>query len=445
MSLDETIGFLKNVDELKVAETLLDTFAKYARNAEQLNDLGKGYHDIKRYAKAIAVTENALSTSSSNEFMYALRANLAKLYNHINDPEKALFYLNINDRLTPNDPDVSLERVFSLFLLGRRSESEEILREMVKHELPDDVMNRVLFNLGTYDLYRGKLQEGLRGFLLTGKKLGIWKKVELPFKFWEGGIQLGKTLIILAEGGIGDEFINVRFMKHLKDYGMHPIWYTTRKDIASIFNRCGFETITDLKDAPKDSLWTYSMSLPIYLDLQKKDLWYGPYLTVNEASKPKFEFMNNSSKPKIGIRWSGNPDYEHDLHRSLQLDQLIKAFDGLDVELYSLQRDDGADAIKKYPDVIDLSGKLMTYDDTLASMENLDIIVSSCTSIVHAAASLGKTTYVLTPLTEYYVWAIEEQYKTYWYDDNLTMLKQVKHKSWDEPLNKLRELITVNK
>jgi len=441
LSLDPIISFLKGVDELVAAEALLDTFAKYAQSLEQLDELGRHYHDIKRYAKSIRCTEKALAIAPNSQALYALRANLAKLHNHINDPQYALFYLKLNAAQTPESPDVQLEQAFSLFLLGKRDESEQLLRGMAERfDLTESERDRVLFNLGTYDLYSGRFQEGLRRFLLIGKKLGIWKTVKLPLEFWDGHEAAGRTLVILAEGGYGDEFINVRFMKHLVDLGIRPMWLTSRKDLVPLFNRCGFETICSLGDAPKDALWTYSMSLPVYLNLNKKDLWYGPYLSADKNLVPKFDFISGIQL-KVGIRWSGNPEYEHDLHRSVPLNKLHNAFRGIHCQLYSLQRDDGADEVKDYPDVHDLSTHLKTYDDTLAAISKLDIVVTSCTSIAHAAASLGKPVFVLTPLTEYYVWAVENKFKTYWYGDNVTMLKQVEHKDWTEPLENLRRFL----
>ena len=38
-------------------------------------------------------------------------------------------------------------------------------------------------------------------------------------------------------------------------------------------------------------------------------------------------------KPAIGIRWQGNPAYDHDLHRSYPLKQVLDLFDGKDVDI----------------------------------------------------------------------------------------------------------------
>lgn len=443
--LDNIISFLKNTDEHKTAEVLLDTMSKYAVRIEEYDNLARWYMEIKKYPSAIRYAEKALVNSPTNEQMYACRANLSKLYNHINDPKSSLRYSNINSKIKPDDYDPLMEQVFSYFLLNEKDKSEAILRELITYDdLPEELTNRIKFNLGTYDLYAGKFKQGMKGFLLEGKKLGIWKNATLPFKFWEGGIYPGKTIVILAEGGIGDEIINVRFVTKLQELGMHPIWYTTRLDLVSIFKRQGIDARSSLHGISEESLWTYSMSLPIYLDLDINDLWTGQYLYPSEEYIEKWKWISNPVVPNsvsVGIRWTGNPAYEHDLHREVPLSGILDCLQDPKYNIYSIQRDQGADQILKYPGITDLSSKLETIDDTLAIIHHLDFVVTSCTSVAHMAAAMDKKVYILVPITAYYTWASTHDTSSIWYSDSVTVLRQVTHKSWKEPLEQLQKLL----
>ena len=449
--LDNVIEFLKTQDELDPARDLLNTFAKYATIPEEYDQLGKWFMEVKDYHNAVKYAEKALINISGNEGMYACRSNLAKLYNHVNDPKASLRYSTTNLAINPEDNDAKLEQVFSYFLLNEKVKSEAILRELVQDdELPENVLNRVKFNLGTYDLYKGEFQKGLQGFLLEGKKLGIWKTPTLPFKFWEGGIQPGKTIIIMAEGGIGDEIINFRFMKTLVDYGMDPIWYSKRQDLLNIFERMGYKTCTNLKDVPQDSLWTHAMSLPLYLDVQPEELWDGPYLTADPEYIEKWKRIlvyKDKADALVGIRWTGNPNYEQDLHREIPLQDVYDILNNHNISIVSLQRDEGADQLYKLnvrtdgciP--LDLQTQLETIEDTLAVMYHLDYVVTSCTSIAHMSAAMGKKTFILVPISAYYVWASTHDTSSIWYGDNVKVLRQVKHKCWEAPLKQLQELL----
>jgi ADP-heptose:LPS heptosyltransferase len=102
------------------------------------------------------------------------------------------------------------------------------------------------------------------------------------------------------------------------------------------------------------------------------------------------------------------------------------------------------DKEKTHPGCINLNDKLDSWEDTLDYIDQMDIIVSSCTSLVHAAGALGKRTIVITPIAEYYTWtSTRTDESTPWYGDNFTVLKQKKPRDWSEPLARARELIDI--
>ena len=254
-------------------------------------------------------------------------------------------------------------------------------------------------------------------------------------------------MVVYAEAGIGDEIINVRFMKHLKDMGINAYWYTAtqegqkgtndRPGLTELLVKNNVPVITDLKEVEHldDKYWTYSMRLPIYLNCEYKDLWYGPYLKACPDFVKKWELKGK--KLKVGVRWRGAPHYEQDLHRSYKLKLLYEAVGGMDAEFHSLQKGDGVEELEDFPGIIDHSSELNTLEDTMALINNLDFIITSCTSVLHMAGSQGKKAYLLVPISAYYPWCHTGD-KSPWYGDNLTLLRQEKPRSWAEPMNKLK-------
>lgn len=446
----QIVGFLEKTNNEKLASQLLDVYAKYSTNIEQFNLLTKLYHDIRDNDKAEQLGLKVLELAPSEEAKYNVRANLAKMYNLMNSPEKALEHITINRQMTPDDPDTLLETVFSLYLLNRKKEAEDILRDLKKRQdtLPTQKLKDLVdFNLGTYDMEQGKFLEGLAGFLLNTKKLELWFSTrELPYKYWNGEIIPGKTVIMFMEGGgIGDEMIAVRFMDHIKAKGMRPVFYTGRKDMYNIFNRCGYETILNTDTMPYDAMWIYAMHVPLALQLNEQDVKRtDPYLYPSEKAIDKFSYLKESKKFKIGVRWQGNAKNERDLHRQVKIDNImtmLKDVYGDTVEYYSLQIED-TDGMERYPELIDISDKIESYDDTFALLQNLDLVITSCTSVLHAAALTGTETLGLIPISAYFTWLTPCTNRgTTWYGDNLKLFRQVTPKKWDEPINEMKEYL----
>ena len=425
-----TAEFFIHLKQFEKAKIVLDLLKPYAANLEQLDQLGKLYADIREFNDTLELAQKMYAMVNTPVARFDARVNIIRAYLNLNKPIEALVYVGINEKEQPDDHPNQMDKAMCYFLLDRKEEGEKILRKILTDPHTEDIDFRVNFNLGTYDLRNGKFKEGLRHVLLDGRKLNIWHEFKFPKdQLWEGTPQPGKTIVLCAEGGIGDEIISVRFMKHFKDAGMDPIWYTDRKDIAAIFERNGFKTISSINVIPHDWLWTYSMPTPTYLDLEEDDLWYGTYLTpLNKAPS-----LPNNGKKKIGIKCMGNPKYDQDLHRTIPFDQLIDSIPE-EYEIYSFHIDEDF----HHPRVTSLKDKIKTWDDTLDYINQMDIIVSSCTSLIHAAGAIGKQSVVIIPILTYYTWAKLGRH-TKWYNDNLTILRQTEYDNWNLPLRELKE------
>ena len=175
------------------------------------------------------------------------------------------------------------------------------------------------------------------------------------------------------------------------------------------------------------------MPSPTYLDLNEDDLWYGPYLKpLNQSPK-----LPDTGKKKVGIKCMGNPKYDQDLHRTIPFEELLDSIPE-EYEIYSFHIDENFE----HPRVTQLKDRIKTWDDTLDYINQMDLIISSCTSLIHAAGSIGKESVVIIPILTYYTWA-KPEYHTKWYSDNLTVLRQREYDNWKSPLLELKGLLNV--
>jgi len=152
---------------------------------------------------------------------------------------------------------------------------------------------------------------------------------------------------------------------------------------------------------------------------------YLSFLTVNNA--PYIPCKTIKPNGKIGLRWQGNPRFEHEHNRVFDPSPLFT----IPAELVSLQRDVATDNI---PDHVQ-KPCLDTWLHTKAVIESVDKVISSCTSVAHLAAAMGKETWIISPVLPYYLWADGKE-SSIWYR-NVRLFRQEKFGDWDTPLAKV--------
>ena len=431
----QTVFACKTLNNLSEAKIFLQIAEKYCDRIDFLDQIAYLQSEIKDYEGSIKTLTKTLRFAQNQQQKYSIRANLAKVYNHLNNPELSLRYSNENLELSQgNDLDTLMEISFSHYLLGDYSKSESMMRELIRKEnLPDNIKGRVLYNLGSYDIEAGKFKEGLKGFIDIGHKIGIWKHREIDgIPLWNGNIDKNKTLLIHGEGGIGDEIINVRFIKLIEQRGMKCVWYTNHKDLKEVFNRNGFKTITDPKEledlSPFSHIQCMAMYLPILLDLEENKVYFGKYLEPSKEHLEKWKKILPSGR-KIGLKWSGNPNYEQDLHRSIPYTIVEKMkIDGVKINL-QLEKE------LEQPGMFNVGSQINNIEDTLAILSLCDEVITSCTSIAHMAGSMNLKCKVFPPIASYYVWLGNKK----WYGNNMKVYRQTKHKDWNFVLEKVNE------
>jgi tetratricopeptide (TPR) repeat protein len=443
---------LANINQHQLLATLCDEISKHLPGCLETYDLvSYGYSKAKRFAQSVMWGERALISCPDEVAKTAVRFNLSKCLMAANQPEMAVRYLQENLQLHPDDSDYVIDYAVAVYATNQKDHAEQILRKLqAQHSFPDAKTSVVVnFNLGIHEIRRGNFRQGLKQ-ISSGRSIKIWgsNAHNYPVPQWQGQPAPGSRLLVVGEGGAGDEIINVRFVKHLQQQGMQVDWASAH-GLAEVFGRMPFHLTQNYKNLTNDianitdyDYWTPAMNLPVYLDLDHTDLWSGAYLTADADYVAKWQpVIKSKNRIAMGVRWGGNPLYDHDLHRGLPVDQLWAAIQDIPADFFSLQRDENTDQIHHCEgNMTDLSSDLASWDDTLAVIDSLDVVVTSCTSVAHIAAAMGKRTIVLVPIVSYYVWA-QETTSSYWYGDNVTVLRQIRPRDWSEPLQQLRSIL----
>ena len=137
-----------------------------------------------------------------------------------------------------------------------------------------------------------------------------------------------------------------------------------------------------------------------------------------------------NDRKKIGIKWFGNPEFEHDQFRTVP----SSALKGLSKygQLFSLQFEDTD------PNIPNCKELIKDWQDTYSVLKSLDLVVTSCTSVAHFAGAIGIKTIVLVPLVPYFTWSSVD---TNWYPENVAIIRQTRYNDWSNEINKLYEIM----
>lgn len=443
MHLQETIKFLTQVDELKVAKDLLNTFAKYAKTLEQYDELGMLFEKIKAYPESLEMLKKCKELATNSNHMYSINSNFAKVYNHLNEPLKALEHIELNLKKDPNNVDLKLEQSFSHYIYGNYKKSWDIQLEILNNpNISENIRNRINFNMGSYDLEQGLFKQGMAKMILGGKKIGLWPSVPKSIPKWNGEFT-DKTILVYAEAGIGDEILHVRFMNEIKNRNMNAIWIGGNDSIREVIKFSGFNVLdndTTLNLFSGNYVYSDSSSLSVLLELDLCNLWNGVYLKVHENYIAKWkEILPNKF---VTIRWNGNPYYDQDLHRGIPFNLLyntVRNNISSNIDIVSLQIDENR---QEYENLINVN--IENWFDTMAIQHLALINITSCTSTAHSAGAIGANCIVMPPICTYYPWVyLKENKNSYWYGTNLKAFVQSKWRNWDEPMNLLKHELGV--
>jgi tetratricopeptide (TPR) repeat protein len=431
---------LYSFNEKELTSQVLQAFGKRAETFQQYDDVAKIFFEIKDFSNAITYGEKALKNTRTKEEKYTTSKNLINAYNQNNFPDKALTQISKIKSQNPQDTELLLEETFSYSALNQKEKAEKLLFNLIKKPLPEEIERKAYHNLSGHYFGKDDIHTGLQHFLKAGE-VEAYKNRELPpFPKWDGTVTPNQTIVIDSQCGAGDEIIHIRFMKHLKELGMNPIWTTTRKDIQKLFQYNGFHTelVWDNPEFPKNSKWVYALALPYYLNLKVEDLGQTPYLQPLPEKEEQYSYLKEDTNYKIGMFWNSGSGFEQAHFRSIDTEPLFDTLSKTKASLYSLQLPDQQPPEGYNIKTFDILNRDFT--DTYSLVSQMDLVITSCTSIAHIAASQGKEVCVFTTIMEYYVWTSSTG-KSWWYGNNVHLFKQKKPRNWDEPLKQLGEFL----
>ena len=239
-----------------------------------------------------------------------------------------------------------------------------------------------------------------RGYLrhLLGDAAGGWRDFEAravpepgsATTSWMGQPLSGKTITVLGEQGVGDQFQFLRFVRHPALQAAPRVVVTCQAEAVSLLRAAGYDAVARATEVPSD-YFVPLLSLPLRLGVEAD--WRADdecaYLTLPDSPVCGAP----TSRRRVGVVWSGNPAHRNDAQRSIParlLDGLLRAHPSL--RFVCMQHDATAADMPSGQWETNTQGDWL---ETARQLCTLDLLITVDTGIAHLAGALGVPVWIL--------------------------------------------------
>jgi Flp pilus assembly protein TadD len=435
-----------NLAQLYIDKREYELAADYARRATAMRP---------RFAEAHLNLASALSGLKRNDEAKAALAECIRL-----KPELAQAYNNLGnllaDELRFGEAELEYQRALALnphnaqatYNLGiailRQGDVAKSIGRFDKAIELSPAYAEAHHNRASALLLTGNLPEGLAEYEWRFRSRDF-PTLRPRWPIWDGSDPAGKTIVLVAEQGLGDTLQFVRYARLLAERGarvivecspvLHPILsrtpgvaqWTTPSDPPPTADAC--VPIMSLPHRLQTTLATIPSDVPyIVADEQRENAWRDEIRGLGQF--------------RVGIAWQGNPQAPFDSERSIPLSSFEPLTLVPGVRLISLQKGFGSEQLAAVADswnVVDLGSRLDAnggaFLDTAAIMQHLDLVITSDTAMSHLAGALGVPAWVALTKVPDWRWLLDRE-DSPWYP-TMRLFRQRTLGDWEGVFEKM--------
>ena len=252
-------------------------------------------------------------------------------------------------------------------------------------------------------------------YLLSGDYARGWPQYETRWQYehlngllpnwsqprWTGQDLTGKTILVLAEQGHGDNIQFIRFVGDLTARGGRVI-VQVNASLIPLF-RC----ITQISElfgpgdpVPAFDYWTPVMSIPGIIGTTLENLSHvQQYLTADAGLiKTWAERLGPKKRLRVGFCWSGRRDTWINRHKGMPFEVMLEliqrnpTYEWINLQCDCTAEEEAqlvANGVTAYP------GSIRNFADSAALIHHLDVVLSVDTAVAHLAGALGRPVWVM--------------------------------------------------
>lgn len=368
---------------------------------------GKKYDDaLENYNKAYLLEPNNSNYINELGRIYGLKENYEKaeeLFRQalLLDPNNTHYLLNLQIVYSRS---LQFDKAIKIY---KKLESINPNFETAKYHISDVYLRKGDFTNGfKYIQSRYKVLSNLYSPVLN--------------KLWNGEPLGNRTLYIHREMGFGDDIQFARFLPLLEKIEGKKIFmcHDHLRDLLKHIN--GPDDFYVTNDFDNNAYHVFLFDLLRIFDIKTDDLSKTklPYIFADKRLSSGWStYFDKFRGLKIGFAWEPRLDRATHLKRRFPLEFFYNLLDIPNITLFSLQK---GNSIQKFNDMpqherfVDLSSFIKDFSDTAAIVDNLDLVISIDTALVHLAGAMNKPVWVLLDKRGEWRWLENIDY-TPWY------------------------------
>lgn len=279
------------------------------------------------------------------------------------------------------------------------------------------------------------------------------------FSRWRGEELKGKTLLIVAEQGLGDEIMFASCYREVIDRADHCMieceprlerLFQRSFPEATVFGSLQMYAPEWLKQAAPVDVQIGAGSLPYFLRRSDENFpIHGGYLRAAPDTVEQWRQRLSELGPglKIGISWRGGTAKTRAFSRSIPLEDWLPLLRLQNIHWISLQYGDCQADLERLQTrcgivVHHWPGAIADYDQTAALVCALDLVLTVCTSLVHLTGALGKPGWVLAPKIPEWRYLLEGDSMP-WYP-SIRMFRNSEQDDWSALIESVRQSLLTH-
>jgi len=277
-----------------------------------------------------------------------------------------------------------------------------------------------------YNLALTLLQQGdyPRGFAeYEHRTLAVLAAKRFPQPPWDGRDLNGSTILIHAEGGLGDVILFSRYIPLVKARGGNTVVLVQPELIDLISALPPFEFHVPL------------LSLAHVFRTTLDTIPSKPYIFADPAAVSRWSAkLNGLKRLKVGLTWESSLKLSKGRHRWIAFEQLSPLREFADISFISLQKEKSAEPAPIF-ELLDWTADLHNLTDTAALIESLDLVITVDTAVANLAGAMGKRVFVLLSHTANWRW-LRDRSSSPWYP-SARLFRQKNPGDWDPVIAEL--------